>query len=163
MTTSQRPARPGALLCLALLGALAVRADTPAEGLEVALPQALDWASVPQLPPEIRVARLIGSTAAPGPYALRVRFPAGSRNLPHTHPDARLVTVISGEYFLGVGSLVDPHALRRLPAGSVVLIPAGLAHYSVAGDGEVVLQESGVGPSGVSYVGPAGESGPKAH
>lgn len=140
-----------ALVAAVFLAAVAVRADAPDAPLVVA-PESLLWTRVPQLAPEIRAATLVGNPAVAGPYAMRVRLPAGSRIPPHTHPDARLVTVLSGEYGLGTDAAMQSEKLRRLGAGSVVLLPAGVVHYSVALNGDVEFQESGVGPSGVAFV-----------
>src|SRR5882724_6100845 len=55
----------------AVVTALAVRADVPAAGVAIVLPAALEWNSVPQLAPDIKVARVLGNPTAAGPYALR--------------------------------------------------------------------------------------------
>lgn len=156
MTPRTRCPGPTIVCAALLLAALAARADTPASAIVVVAPDRLEWAALPQLAPEIRVARLVGNPATAGPYALRVRLPAGSAIPPHTHPDARLVTVISGIYGFGVGERVDPAHTAWLPVGTAILVPAGTAHYSAAGGGEVVVQESGVGPSGTVFIEAAG-------
>jgi hypothetical protein len=41
---------------------------------------------------------LVGEPGRPGPYTIRLRFPAGYKLAPHTHPDSRRVTVLSGTW-----------------------------------------------------------------
>ena len=163
MKQLKRGLRHAVLAGAVVVTALAARADVPTAGVTIVQPTALEWSSVPQLTPDIKVARVLGNPAAAGPYALRVRFAPGSRILPHTHPDARLVTVLAGEYFLGIGARFEPAALQPLPIGTVILIPAGVAHYAMARNGEVIFQESGVGPSGAVYVNPADDPSHTEH
>ncbi len=40
----------------------------------------------------------------------------------------------------------------RYPPGSYVVIPAGAVHFAWAKEGEVVYQESGIGPTGNMFV-----------
>jgi uncharacterized RmlC-like cupin family protein len=101
-------------------------------------------------------AGIYGDPGKPGPYAFRVRAQAGHRLAPHTHPDERTVTVLSGTYWSGVGETVDDAKLQAFPAGSFYVISAGVPHYSAVLEGEVEFQEAGVGPSSHDLVTPAG-------
>src|SRR5882757_10474653 len=94
---------------------------------------------------------LVGDPAKPGPYTLRLKFPKGFRIAPHTHPDSREVTILSGIYATGYGETFDPARLKILPAGSFYTEPANLPHYIEIKE-EVVLQVSGTGPSGRKFV-----------
>ena len=137
--------------------AFAVRADAPPAAIVIVPPERVVWSAALPLAPEISIASVVGSAAAPGPYALRVRLPAGSRIPPHTHPDARLVTVLEGVYGFGQGARMDEATtLQRLAAGTVILVPAGVVHYATAPAGPVTYQESGVGPSGSTFLEPPG-------
>jgi quercetin dioxygenase-like cupin family protein len=71
---------------------------------------------------------------------------------PHTHPDNRYTTVLSGELYAGLGETMDAAKATRYPAGSFFIMPAGQVHYSLARDGEVTYQESGMGPTGTSFL-----------
>ena len=61
---------------------------------------------------------LVGNPSDPGPYTLRLKFPAGYRLAPHVHPDYREVTILSGTWYTGYGAKFDTTALKALPAGS---------------------------------------------
>jgi ChrR-like protein with cupin domain len=97
---------------------------------------------------------LIGNPTMPGPYTLRLKFPAGYRLAPHMHPDSREVTILSGTWYTGYGAKFEAAALKALPAGSFYTEPANVAHYVEVRE-PVVIQVSGMGPSGRAFVDPA--------
>ncbi|MBG0810665.1 cupin domain-containing protein [Methylosinus sp. H3A] len=135
-----------------LLAALAFWAgEALAEGPPPAVLQSeLKYAPVP-LFTGVFAAPVSGTATQPGAlYALSVKYAAGARSLPHTHPDARVVTVISGRFYAGVGERLDESSLRALGPGDSIVVPAETVHYGWARDGEVLLLETGVGPSGAS-------------
>ena len=88
-----------------------------------------------------------GDPQKPGIYAYRTKFPANFRNQPHFHPDARIVTIISGTLYVGYGEQFDESKMKALPAGSIFTEPPRQAHYVWAKDGEVTIQVVGHGPS----------------
>lgn len=110
------------------------------------LPSDVAWEQL-RSAPDVYYAAIYGDPAKTGPYAFRVRAQAGHRLAPHTHPDERTVTVLSGTYWTGVGKSFDEDRLQAFPAGSFYVIPAGIPHFSAVLDGEVEFQEAGVGPS----------------
>ena len=99
-------------------------------------------------------ANLVGDPSKPGPYTLRLKFPAGYKLAPHTHPDSREVTILSGTWYTGYGEKFDEAALKALPAGSFYTEPASIPHF-VAVQEPVLIQVSGTGPSGRVFVKPA--------
>jgi len=99
----------------------------------------------------IEQARLVGDPTKPGPYTIRLKFPAGYKLAPHAHPDYREVTILSGTWYTGYGEKFDEGALKALPAGSFYTEPANLPHF-VAVREPVLIQVSGIGPSGRVFV-----------
>jgi len=85
-------------------------------------------------------------------YALRVRLEAGARIPPHTHPDSRYSTVLSGTLYVGFGETFDESKLVAVPEGAVYEAPAGVPHFLLAKDGPVEYQEGGIGPTGTAPV-----------
>ena len=85
-----------------------------------------------------------GSTAS--------RYRPGSMSLPTPHPQDELVTVIDGTWYVGVGDKYDPAKLEGYPAGSFVLIPAGLPHFVAANETAVIVQLSGAEKFRTDYV-----------
>jgi len=138
--------RPQAFALIAALcgsGAGVVLAE---EGLRGLLPSAIAWEQR-RRSPDVFYAGIYGDPTKPGPYAFRVRAQAGHRLAPHTHPDERTVTVLSGTYWSGVGEIFADDKLQAFPAASFYVIPAGVPHFSAVLEGEVEFQEAGVGPS----------------
>jgi len=102
--------------------------------------------------PGLEQASLVGDPSKPGPYTIRLKFPAGYKLAPHTHPDSREVTILSGTWYTGYGEQADPALLKALPAGSFYTEPANVAHFVEVHDA-VIIQVSGVGPSCRAFVG----------
>ncbi|SMF24706.1 cupin domain-containing protein [Pseudogulbenkiania subflava] len=117
-------------------------------------PDELKWVVMPN---GVARAYLAGDDKKPGVYAYLARIPANFKNLPHWHPDERVVTVISGTMYIGYGEQFDEGRLKALPAGSFWTEPAKQAHFTWAKTGEVVIYVVGMGPSGTTQVAPAGE------
>lgn len=103
--------------------------------------------------PGLEQVSLVGDPSKPGPYTIRLKFPAGYKLPPHMHPDPREVTILSGTWYTGYGEKSDPALLKALPAGSFYTEPANLPHFVEVRDA-VVIQVSGVGPSGRKFVTP---------
>jgi hypothetical protein len=102
----------------------------------------------------IEQATLVGDPSKPGPYTIRLKFPAGYKLAPHTHPDYREVTILSGTFYTGHGEKFDAAAIKALPAGSFYTEPANLPHFVEVRE-PVMIQVSGTGPSGRRFVNPA--------
>jgi quercetin dioxygenase-like cupin family protein len=115
------------------------------------LPQDLTWSS-PPTNAALQAAWVIGAEQAPGPYLLRVRLASGGRIAPHTHPDTRNSTVLSGTMYVGFGETFDAAKVVAIPTGGVYVAPSNVPHYVWAKDGEVVYQEAGVGPTASVFV-----------
>lgn len=115
------------------------------------LPDALHWASPPGNT-AVQGAWVLGSEQAHGPYLFRVRIAAGGRIAPHTHPDERYTTVLSGTLHVSFGLDFDPSRALVLPAGSVYVAPAGRPHSVWAVDEEVTYQEAGTGPTATKFL-----------
>jgi len=81
------------------------------DGLRGLLPSDIAWEQR-RSSPDVFYAGIYGEPAKPGPYAFRVRAQAGHSLPPHTHPDERTVTVLSGTYWSGVGETFDEAKLE---------------------------------------------------
>ena len=97
-------------------------------------------------------AHLFGDSSEGGTWIDRVKIPGGARVLAHTHPQDELVTVIEGIWYLGEGTKFDPAKLKGYPAGSFIVIPAGIPHFVAAKEGTVVVQLSGIGKFQTNYL-----------
>ena len=140
-----------AIVALALSFAVAALAQGTAPVALTA--DKMKWSSQGGLAlPGLEQVSLVGDPSKPGPYTIRLKFPAGYKLAPHTHPDPREVTILSGTWYTGYGEQADPALLKALPAGSFYTEPANFPHFVEVRE-TVVIQVSGVGPSGRAFVG----------
>jgi quercetin dioxygenase-like cupin family protein len=144
-----------AVACLALLLVsglpIGARAQVAGESV-VKLPDQIEW-KPPAISPGPWTAVLYGDPSKPGVYVVRTKFPAGFKYLPHTHPDEwRTVVVLSGTDYFGVGDKWDEAKLRAYPAGTFFSEPRGTPHFVWAKDGEVIIQVTGMGPTGTAFI-----------
>lgn len=100
----------------------------------------------------LTVAVLSGDPSKDGPWTVRIKLPAGTKFPVHYHADTEVVTVISGSFMAAVGDKYDASKLMTLPAGSYVVIPAGVRHYA-ATKVDTVLQLSGTKPFAMTMAG----------
>ncbi len=149
-----------ALATLALLAAAptvlaqaaATRPIPRIHGAEGDSTQALQWRNEDIVlksgdKPGISSAALVGNNAEPGLYLVRVRMESGTTNTAHTHPDARITTVMSGTIWYGIGPVADLSKARAFGPGSVYFTPPNTPHFLITTDSAGVYEEAGVGPS----------------
>jgi quercetin dioxygenase-like cupin family protein len=98
-------------------------------------------------------ATIVGNPGKGGLYAVYAKYAAGVRSPPHSHPDTRIVTVVSGTFYAGAGTEFDASKTQALKPGMTIVVPARAPHFGWAKDGQVILQEVGVGPTGIDLVG----------
>jgi quercetin dioxygenase-like cupin family protein len=142
----------GFALATTLAGSAAAQQGIPTSKFGEVLGENIQWQPFPAFPPEARLAVLIGEPAKPGPYVVRVKVPAGVKLMPHTHPEDRIYTVISGVFYIGLGTSFDASKLKAYAPGSVIVLPANTPHFHWAKSGEYVSQVAGTGPLGIKYV-----------
>src|SRR6476660_594247 len=132
----------------------AAMASVPANAQDAGvlkLPQEIEFKGPLSGPPQTAV--LYGDPTKPGLFVSRVKFSPGWKDPPHWHPDeARTVAVLSGTLYSGRGEAWDESQLKAYPAGTFYSEPAKAPHFSWAKDGEVVIQITGIGPSGKTYI-----------
>jgi quercetin dioxygenase-like cupin family protein len=145
--------RTHALGCLlVLLACRAIPAQTGPAGFARTLPDQVKWTPSASIPPGGQSAVLYGDPRRPALYITRVKLAADYRIAPHTHPEERVYTVISGTFYIGFGDRFDPTKLQAFPAGSVIVVPANASHFHWSRSGEAVVQITAVGPTGIDYV-----------
>jgi quercetin dioxygenase-like cupin family protein len=97
---------------------------------------------------------LKGDPTKPGLYTILLRVGPNTRIQAHAHPDDRVATVVSGDWYFGYGKTFDEAALKLLPPGSFYTEPPGVDHFAMTKATGVVIQISGTGPSGTTYADP---------
>ena len=90
--------------CSAAVLFFAVAAYSAEQGAMALTPSEMKWSGQGGLSlPGLEQTVLIGDPNKPGPYTVRLKFPAGFKVAPDTHPDLREVTVLSGTWYTGYG------------------------------------------------------------
>ena len=161
LTLSTRAAAPILMITVSLIagsiaGAQEQKTTPPiageAEHVMRVTPAELTWtAGPPMLPPGARMAVIEGAFNKPGPFTVRLKFPANYRIPAHWHPIKVTVTVISGTFNMGLGDELDTSKGKVLPAGSIFEMPATIHHFGWTSE-ETIIQEHGIGPLSVHYL-----------
>lgn len=135
---------PLVLVALCALVTLPSRAADPdPKAISVILPDKIDWKKGAGADTAI----LAGDPSKPGIYVELVRWHAGNMSRPHTHPNARYITVISGTWWMGWGPTFDPDSTYPAKAGTFVIHHPNQLHYDGAKDEDCVIYIVGEGPA----------------
>ena len=96
----------------------------------------------------------MGDPAKKGIYMILLEVAPNTKIPAHLHPDQRMATVLSGTWHFGYGDKFNKTNLKTLPAGSIYSEVAGQNHFAMTGKDPVIVEITGFGPSGVTYVDP---------
>jgi len=107
------------------------------------------------LPKGTQISQVAGDPAKPGPFVLRLKFPANTVIAPHTHSKAETLTILSGSIYHEHGETLDKSKGAALKAGGFVFLPEDMPHFLWTTDEPVELQVNGSGPFGLNYINPA--------
>jgi quercetin dioxygenase-like cupin family protein len=96
-----------------------------------------------------------GDPSKAGLYTVLLKVAPHTKIPAHFHPDDRMATVVSGTWYFGYGDKFDKNKLKKLPVGSVYSEGNRQNHFAMTMTEPVVVEITGYGPSGVTYVNPA--------
>ncbi|WP_024518600.1 cupin domain-containing protein [Bradyrhizobium sp. Tv2a-2] len=137
------------LLLVGATGALADDMKMPVNASQV------EWGPAPNFVPEgAQIAVLSGDPSKDGLYVVRLKLPAGYKIAAHNHPTTEMVTVISGDFHIGMGDKLDEQKTTLLTAGGYAEAPAKMNHFAWASS-PTIVQVHGQGPFAITYVDPA--------
>ena len=94
---------------------------------------------------------MAGDPFKPGLFIVRLKMPAGYRVPPHHHPSDELVTVIAGEFGLGMGDRFDKTKGSVIHPGDFARAAVGMNHFAWAVS-DAVVEIAALGPFGMTYV-----------
>jgi predicted metal-dependent enzyme (double-stranded beta helix superfamily) len=137
-------------LISAMLICSGVAADLDPAILTFKAPEDLKWSGNSKT---YQQAVLFGDPTKPGLYVVLAKWPPGTGSRPHSHPNDRYVTVISGTWWVGTGTDYDMSKTVPMKAGSFIKHSAGGVHFDGAKDEEVLLQIVGMGPASTVQAG----------
>jgi quercetin dioxygenase-like cupin family protein len=144
------------LLCATFLAA------APAPPQNAFSPDQMKYGPVPPvLSPGAQLAVLEGDPmGSTGDFTIRLKMPDGYRIAPHWHPKRENVTVVSGNFKVGMGDSFDKAKMTVFPAGSFAYLDPDMHHYGMA-MGETVVQVHGTASFQINYVNPGDDPSKK--
>lgn len=140
--------RFGALaLAAAVLGlsaaAPAARAEIDPKSITIIPFDKLDFKGAPGGP---QIAAVFGDSSKPGLYGIVVKWPPHTNSRPHSHPNDRYITVLSGTWWINTGTRFNADTMVPMKPGSFVIHHGGEVHYDGAKDEPVMIYIVGMGP-----------------
>ena len=146
------------LMAFVVLGANGTLADDmkmPMNGKDI------KWGPVPPFFPKgAEFAVLSGDPSKDGLYVVRLKMPAGYKIPAHNHPTTENVTVVSGNFHIGMGDHLDENKGIELTSGGYGEAPAKMNHYAWV-TSPTIVQVHGQGPLAITYVNPADDPSTK--
>jgi anti-sigma factor ChrR (cupin superfamily) len=113
------------------------------------------WGPAPNaFPPGAQIAVVSGDPFKNGLYVVRLKMPPNYKIPAHNHPTTEYVTVLSGDFHIGMGDKLDTQKGQLLRAGGFAEASAKMNHYAWS-TSETVVQIHGQGPFAITYVNPA--------
>jgi quercetin dioxygenase-like cupin family protein len=121
----------------------------------------LKWMAAPNaFPKGAQLAVVSGDPFKDGLYVVRLKMPKGYTIPAHNHPTSEFVTVLSGNFHIGIGDKLDMKKSIALTSGGFGEAPAKMNHYAWA-TSETIVQVHGQGPFAITYANPADD--PRNH
>jgi quercetin dioxygenase-like cupin family protein len=119
------------------------------------------WGPVPpNIAAGAQLAVISGDPSKEGPFVMRLKMPAGYKVHAHYHPQYENVTILTGEFHVGMGDKLDTDKGMLLRPGGYVEAPAKMHHYAWV-TSDTIVQIAGPGPFGIIYVDPADDPSKK--
>lgn len=106
----------------------------------------------PPLPSGSKIAILEGNPKQEGIFTMRAMLPPYFKIPAHWHPKDERVTVIEGVVYVGFGDKTDTTNAAKFTVGSFYVNPMESHHYIFTQSEGCVLQITGVGPWGLTYI-----------
>lgn len=133
----------GTLAGVLLLLAPAMAQTEPAHPDPIIMtPDQVKWNGAPGAN---QTATFLGDTRKPGPFITVQNWVSNMVSKPHYHPKMRTFIVLKGHWDFGWGPKYDLAAMRALPEGSVVTVPAGGIIYDGCKQAPCVVETVGDG------------------
>ena len=134
-----------ALLAMMVVGmGQAKPSELDPKAISISLPKDIKWTATNGGNEQ---AVLLGDPSKPGLYIVLTKWPPHRNSRPHSHPNDRYITVLSGTWWVATGSDYNTDNMKPVTAGSYVTHFAKQMHYDGAKDEECILEIVGMGPA----------------
>ena len=98
-------------------------------------------------PTKPQIATVFGDSTKPGLYGIVIKWPPHQTSRPHSHPNDRYVTVLSGTWWINTGSKYNADTMVPMKPGAFVIHHAGEIHYDATKDDPAMIYIVGMGPA----------------
>lgn len=113
----------------------------------------MEWKAGPEsLPPGVQMTVIDGSPKEKGPFTIRLKFPADFKVPPHWHSKDENLTILEGEFNMGMGDKFDVANVHKIMPEGYIKMPAKTRHFAMSGPQGAMLQLHGMGPFDITYV-----------
>lgn len=113
------------------------------------------WGPAPAIfPAGAKMAVMQGDPSKADLFTVRLDMPKGYKIASHFHPTDEHITVISGNFLVGMGDRMDTKNAMTLTTGAFATAPAKQHHWAVART-HTIVQVHAIGPFQLTYVNPA--------
>jgi len=116
-------------------------AEPDPKALTYTLPENIKWTKAANQDNAV----LQGDPTKTGLYIQLTKWHPGNTSRPHSHPNDRYITVLSGTWWVGTGANYDPASMAPMKTGTYVVHHGMEMHYDGAKDEECVLLIVGMG------------------
>jgi quercetin dioxygenase-like cupin family protein len=106
-----------------------------------------DKLNFPGDPSKPQIATVFGDSTKPGLYGIVIKWPPHNHSRPHSHPNDRYITVLSGTWWINTGAKFDPDGMIPMKPGSFIIHHAGEIHYDGTKDEPAMIYIVGMGPA----------------
>lgn len=155
MRSTARRMMSTAIAAAALLAVSTAATAQAKKGEPAKSEKALNWGPAPAaFPAGAKMAVERGDPMKKGEFIVRLSLPADYKIPPHWHPTAEHVRVISGDFSVGTGDVLDASKTKKLAPGDTGTIEAKMHHFALTG-GPAEISIRSEGPFAITYVNPA--------
>jgi quercetin dioxygenase-like cupin family protein len=133
-----------ALAAVALGAAPAARAEIDPKSITIVPFDQLKFTGAAGRP---QIANVFGDPNKPGLYGIVIKWPPHTNSRPHSHPNDRYITVLSGTWWIDTGPKFRPEAMAPMKPGSFIIHHANEIHYDGAKDEPAMIYIVGMGPA----------------
>jgi quercetin dioxygenase-like cupin family protein len=133
-----------AIVGLSLAAPMTAKAEIDPKSITI-IP--FDKLNFPGDPTKVQIATVFGDSTKPGLYGIVIKWPPHNNSRPHSHPNDRYVTVLSGTWWINTGAKYDPDHMVPMKPGSFIIHHAGEIHYDGTKDEPAMIYIVGMGPA----------------